>query len=73
MILDNKKCQQSVSECNFDVHWKPFYSRCCYCCLEYKYFVRLETMDTDVKFIAKLANITLNKTGKIMFDENCLF
>ena len=70
MILDNKKCQQNVSECNLDVHWKPFYSRCCYCCLPYKYFVKLETMATDVEFIAKLANVTMNELGNIKIENS---
>ena len=59
MILDDPGCQD-MSRCHLDVHWQPYFANCCFCRVPYKYFVRMEELDTDVKFIGKMANVDFN-------------
>ena len=64
MILSTKGCRyMSRARCHLDVHWQPYYSNCCYCRVHYKYFIRAENLETDVKFIGKLANVSFHKIG----------
>lgn len=51
---------QVMSRCHLDVHWQPYFANCCFCRIPFKYFVRMEELDKDVKFIGKLANIDFN-------------
>ena len=59
MILDDPGCPD-MSRCHLDVHWQPYYANCCFCRVHYKYFVRMEELDTDVNFIGKMANVDFN-------------
>ena len=32
-------------------HWKPFYSQCGYCDIDYSFIGRMETFEEDVRYI----------------------
>ena len=65
MILDKseKNCPQ-MNNCELDVHWKPFISRCAYCDVSYSIIARAETMDEDQKYIGRMANVTFHNIGE---------
>ena len=62
MIIETS-CQ-NINECNINIHWKPFISRCGYCDIPYKVIARAENFDEDTKFIGKLANIDFKPLGR---------
>merc|ERR1712126_341147 len=63
MILEDPKCHH-MSHCQLDVHWRPYFANCCYCKVPFQYFVRMESLEMDVEFIGRLANVQFQKREK---------
>ena len=68
MILEDPKCHH-MSHCQLDVHWRPYFANCCYCKVPFQYFVRMESLEIDVEFIGRLANVQFQKRGDTFKDE----
>ena len=64
IITRSQTLCREVNKCDFNIHWKPFISRCGYCDIPYKVIARAENFDEDRKFIGKLANIDFKTLGR---------
>ena len=45
------------SNCHLDWHWRPFYTRCGYCDIEYDFIGTMETFDQDRAYIIQEKNL----------------